>query len=238
MSYKVLFFGLLMGISTPSCSLFLQKTYTWDWRRDHPEYHKLATQWIVEKAPKLLTTTPADINNYCPGYANKTPEERLEFWGLFLSVISWMESSHRTEHSYEEVGILDSKGKNVVSRGLLQFSYESASGYLPSLSSADELHDPSTALQIGAIALNRFIVKDGVISSGKKGQWKGAARYWSVLRNNPKHLQIQSWLKSANYRQPKSNIIPPPPHVTEQDYTPWIKQVWQKTPFASKQNNP
>ena len=222
-----LFVSLLL---IQSCSLFSVKTYTWDWRRDHPEYHETAKAHILECAPQLLTTVPKDITNYCPDYSQRSAEERLEFWGLFLSVVSWMESSHRTEHFYEEIGIIDSTGNNVTSRGLLQFSYESAKGYLPSLSSPEDLHDPNISLKVGAIALKKFITSDCVISSGKKGSWKGAARYWSVVRNNPKHVQIQDWLKGADRRNPKKNLIPPPPHLTPEDYTPWIKRVFSGTP--------
>ena len=125
---------------------------------------------LLKEAPDLLKTVPKDIDNYHPDYHSLNEDDRLEFWAIFLSAISWMESSHRTEHFYEEKGITDSSGKNVISRGLLQFSYESATGYLPSLESPDELHDPDTTLRIGAIALNRFIVGDQVISSGGKGR--------------------------------------------------------------------
>ena len=175
---------------------------------------------------RLLDTIPRDIRSYCPDYSIRTPEERLEFWGLFISVISWMESSHRTEHFYEELGITDSTGKNVVSRGLLQFSYESARSYLSRISAPEDLHDPATSLETGVNAIRRFIIQDGVISAGKKGEWRGAARYWSVLRNNPKHRQIKAWLTHADYAQPQNNLIPPPPHVSEQDYEPWIKKVF------------
>lgn len=216
-------------ILTPSCSLFFQETYTWDWRRDHPEYHVLAKKMILEEAPQILETIPHDIKNYCPDYKERTLEERLEFWGLLLSCISWMESSHRTEHFYEEVGITDSSGENVISRGLLQFSYESATGYLSSLESPEELHDPNISLRVGAIALRRFITGDQVISAGRKGSWRGAARYWSVLRNNPKHPQIQKWLKEADWKKPGNNLIPPPPHVTKEDYQPWIKRAFSKS---------
>ncbi len=228
------FFITLAIFFIPSCSLFSSKTYTWDWRRDHPLYQKLATEMILKEAPELLEYSPSDIDNYCPQYKNFSAKDRLEFWGLFLSVISWMESSHRTEHFYEEVGIIDSTGENVISRGLLQFSYESAQGYLPSLNNPQELHKPSVSLRIGAIALRRFIIGDGVISEGKKGDWKGAARYWSVLRRNAKHTQIQEWLNSADYQNPKNNLIPPPPHVTEEDYEPWIKRVFKTSDPAEK----
>ncbi len=209
-----------------SCSLFQTKTYTWDWRRDYPQYHALAKHYIQLEAPQLVTTIPSDIQNYCPDYLTRTPEERLEFWGLFLSAISWMESSHRTALFYEEKGILDRHGNNVISRGLLQFSYESATGYLPTLATPEDLHNPSISLRIGAIALNRFIVGDGVVSSGGVGNWRGAARYWSVLRRNHKHPQIQAWLRGVDYDSPKNNIIPPPPHAKPADYTPWIRRVF------------
>lgn len=225
-------FILLLIALVSSCSLFSYKTYTWDWRRDHLNYHVKAKQMILEEAPELIESVPRDIKNYCPDYQTRSPEARLEFWGLLLSSISWMESSHRTSHFYEEQGILDNSGQNVMSRGLLQFSFESAKSYYPDLCSAQELHRPETTLRIAAIVFKRFVIQDGVISAGKKGDWKGAARYWSVLRNNPKHTQIQEWLTNVDYLNPHNNIIPPPPHVTEDDYKPWIMKAFSKKETA------
>ncbi len=215
--YSILFFIFL---TLTSCSFFTHKTYTWDWRRDHDSYHSCAKSIIIEEAPSLLETTPKDIENYRPGYAELSPSERLEFWSLFLSIISWMESSHRAEHFYEEIGITDSSGENVISRGLLQFSFESARGYYSELETPEQLHEPETALRVGILALQRFISEDNVISQGRKGAWKGAARYWSVLRKNDKHDQIKDWLTNANYDNPRNNLIPLPPHLTEEDAQP------------------
>jgi len=218
---------ILVTIFLPSCSLLNRhKTYTWDWRRDNMEYHVCAKEMIMEEAPDLVETVPEDIENYKPDYEQLSHESRLEFWGMLLSSISWMESSHRTDLSYEENGIKDQKGNNVISRGLLQLSYESARSYLPELETPEQLHDPNTSLRIGAIALNRFIQKDGAISKGKRGSWQGAARYWSVMRKNAKHEQIQEWLKHADYQNPKNNLIPPPPHIVqEKQKQPWYRKV-------------
>lgn len=195
----------------------------------------MTKELILCEYPALLTTVPSDIENYCPSYSDKSKEERLEFWSLFLSVISWMESSHRTEHSYEEKGITDSTGNNVTSRGLLQFSYESSMAYNPEITKPEDLHVPKTTLKAGVLALKKFISSDKVISSKSSGQWRGAARYWSVLRNNPKHRQIKAWLKEADYEEPKNNVIPPPPHAKQIDYTPFFKRLdwprfWQIKP--------
>ena len=219
---------LLLLLFLPSRTLFTRCSYAWYWRRDHSQYHLLAKQMILQEAPELLTTIPRDNKNYKPDYAEISEEARLEFWGMFLSAISWMESSHRKEHCYEERGITDSTGENVISRGLLQFSFESARGYLPSLETPEQLHIPEVTLRIGAIALKRFIIGDQVISQGSKGNWRGAARYWSVLRRNEKHPQIQKWLVEGDYCDPRNNLIPPPPHVTKDDYEPWIMRFFNK----------
>lgn len=223
--FRLINLGVLTCLIT-SCSLFVHPTFTWDWRRDHPQYHEMAKKMILTESPEILTVIPADVEAYAPNYKTWSQEERLEYWALMLSIISWMESSHRTEHFYEEVGIIDSTGNNVTSRGLLQFSFESSRAYAPEIKKPEDLHIPEMTLKAGAVAFRRFLTSDKVISAGRKGEWRGLARYWSVLRNNEKHENIKKWMRNADWENPRKNLIPPPPHLTEAETTPWMTRFF------------
>lgn len=138
------------------------------------------TQFVLDALEKhrqdlLKFDNPKDAETF--GYKAKTIAEKKAFYLMLISSMARCESSFKPETSYKE-SFNDSKGKPVISRGLLQISIESGRGYNKSLKKAEELHDPKINLETGVMILNRWIPKDGYIGTNKKG----GGRYWSVLR--------------------------------------------------------
>lgn len=171
----------------------------WDWREGHLTYHQIAMEEVGRYGRALLYTTPRDYKRYCPRYPELTPQQRQLFWASLISSIARHESSHKTESAYQE-DILNSAGNKVMSRGLLQMSFESARYYNPALKRPEELHDPRTNIRTGVLAVKKWVTTDGVIGvQESNGKWKGAARYWSTLRTNWKSEEIRSWLLSIEY---------------------------------------
>jgi len=162
-------------------------------------YHQIALEEVSTTGAELLTVIPKDYRRYCPEYPQLNVQERKLFWVSFLSSIARHESSHKTESAYQE-DIKNRSGDLVVSRGLLQMSFESARFYNPALEDPEELHDPRTNMRTGLLAIQKWVLEDGVIAhQGKDGKWKGAARYWSTLRTNWKSEEIRSWLLGIDY---------------------------------------
>jgi len=192
------FIFLLCGLVwLSSCQPKLQ--YRWDWREAHPSYHQIALSEVKTTGAELLDYTPKDYQRYCPEYPQLNREQRSLFWASLLSSIARHESSHNTESAYEE-HIKNREGNFVVSRGLLQMSFESARFYNSELESPEELHDPRTNMRTGLLAIKKWVLADGVIAhQGKDGKWQGAARYWSTLRTNWKSEEIRSWLLGIDY---------------------------------------
>jgi hypothetical protein len=108
------------------------------------------------------------------------------------------ESDFDPKSQYKEK-FKDSKGRWVISRGLLQLSEESANGYGCNVT-AQTLHDPKTNLTCGIQILNRWISRDSFFGSStgpSKNNHVGGARYWAVLRSkNESQKKIQSFTKS------------------------------------------
>lgn len=199
---------LILGLS--SCAslnplewIFGRKIH-WDWRKENPTFYFIADDLMSIHGQELLEIVPRDIDNYCPAYRNLNAEGRQLFWVMLLSAIARHESSHNPACFYQEQ-IKNKYGEKVISRGLLQISYLSSKRYLPTISSDDDLHVAHTNLLCGIEILKTWVLTDKVISSRVNRKWYGAARYWSVLRANAKHQEIQGWLQSLEYTEQQKN---------------------------------
>lgn len=146
----------------------------------------------------LLSVIPADKNLFCPNYAKLSLDQRKAYWIFMLSAMAQFESSFRPQATHHEP-FLDGKANNVISRGLLQISFESGKAYQCHVDSEQDLHDPVKNLTCGVRILNRWVFRDGRIA-GKVVRWRGGARYWSVLRaaNKKSYLSILKWSQNLS----------------------------------------
>ena len=115
-----------------------------------------------------------------------------------LSIVARPESNFKPETTFTE-SFADSKGKKVVSRGLLQISIESANQkkYGCGIQKAEDLHDPAVNLTCGVKILDAWVQTDGVIASYGQHPPRGGGRYWSTLRERNKHLpEIRGFTRS------------------------------------------
>lgn len=124
----------------------------------------------------------SDKNLFCPKYDEMDAKNKKDFWATLMAVMSIYESNVRTNVSYDE-GQTDSSLNGVVSRGLVQMSFNSArqSRYVANgcqLETPRQLHIPRYNLRCALAAMKTLVKKDGCIACGMKG----GARYWSTLR--------------------------------------------------------
>ena len=172
-----------------------QDISAWGDNIEGPRWTQYANNAISQLGQELLNTVPADIELYCPNYANLNLNNRQQYWVSMISALAYFESNFSSAVSYQE-SFNDSQGKPVISRGLLQISKESANSYGCDILDEKELHDPKVNIYCGVRILNQWIAKqDGVISDRKgwwifKSEWLGAARYWSPFRNESKRKSI------------------------------------------------
>ena len=150
--------------------------------------HRDGSLWTIHTLRRIdniqdsfLETVPTDVNIFCPNYANLTRDQRKYFWTFLISVMVQFESQFDPTSSYEE-GFNDSTGNPVISRGLLQISFESSKSYDCGFSSAEQIHNPYMNLACGINILNKWIPADQSFAGYRTNKWRGGARYWSVLR--------------------------------------------------------
>lgn len=161
-----------------------------------------------QRGAALLAATPADITNFCPGFLTLDEQGRAAFWVAAFSAMAKLESNFRPDLTFNEkencssdacrAAFTTQDGRDVISRGLLQLSQESANGYQGCTVPKDNeelLHNPAVNLQCSVVIMTRWVPEDGVIAK-LQSPWRGGARYWSVLRRPEKLIQIQQFTKS------------------------------------------
>lgn len=153
-------------------------------------------EYIIKNIPDaLINCVPVDVDTYVKGYSEMPSDIRRGFWAELLVALSYEESHWKPATSYKE-DFPDSKGQNVISRGLFQISIESSNSYLkqvkkPLVKDAKELHDPYRNIDIALIIFTKWVTTDKCLHGKVNGKWRGAARYWSQFRKATK-IKIMS----------------------------------------------
>ena len=130
-----------------------------------------------------------DAKLFCPNGMT------AENWVHLVAAMAKRESNFKASLEYKE-SFKDSKGRYVISTGLLQLSVESIrqSAYKSKdfIKKHSDLKDPINNLRAGLNVLEYWARKDGVLSEKRGKKWYGSiARYWSVGRDSlPKTLKI------------------------------------------------
>lgn len=157
----------------------------WDHRPEAALWNAAAFQAMANDSRALITTVPADIDTFCPGYAAANEDERKAFWTAFFSGLAGFESTWRPEAA----------GAGGRYRGLLQIWPTSARFHGCDIAHPDELFDGAANLRCGARIAAQAVARDGVVAGGP-GRWGGVARDWPPLRNATKRNDIAAFTRS------------------------------------------
>ncbi|MGE8064812.1 transglycosylase SLT domain-containing protein [Pseudomonas sp. NPDC089569] len=118
------------------------------------------------------------------GYSDLSSDNKKKFWAEIIIKMIAFESGFDPHCIYKEPPPL-----GVDSVGLLQLSYEDEQHYsLEPLSREEKsLEDPWVNIRCGLKIFSHWLARDKVVAQGSGGASRGAARYWSVLREGQKH---------------------------------------------------
>jgi hypothetical protein len=120
---------------------------------------------------------------FAPGFSRLSEQGQTKFWAELVVSISKYESDWDPKAVYHEAPPLTD------SIGLMQISYTDAATY--HLGRLDEgaraLEDPGTNMRCAVQILAQLVQADGVLTAGAGERSRGAARYWSVMREGPNH---------------------------------------------------
>ncbi len=146
------------------------------WETNHPERKAWSARvyaLVDELKPKLEKAS--DLARFC----GTSAFDRV-LWAQIIDALAYSESRYNPDVIFHEPAPL-----NQDSVGLLQLSYENTFYKFCNLDRATKtLQDPINNLDCGVRILAHWVDRDGAISTPDN---KGAARYWSTLRES-RHL--------------------------------------------------
>lgn len=154
----------------------------WDHRPEAPIWNAAMVEALTSDAADMLSLTPGDAEEFCPGYAEAGTDERAAFWVAFFSGLARYESGWRPEAS----------GAGGRYRGLLQISPATARHHGCDIASAGELYDGATNLACATRIAASAVQRDGVIATGRGG----VASDWPPLRNPRKRAEIAAFTRA------------------------------------------
>jgi len=154
---------------------------SWDGTSTHAAWSAELLTAVRTHKPELDKGNP-DV--FIPGYAALTPDGQAQFWAEFVIAVAKFESNWDPHSIYHEPPPL-----GVDSVGLLQLSYEDQSAYQlePLDRRQRSLEDPLVNLRCGVEIMAHLIARDRVVATGANERSRGAAAYWSVLREGSGH---------------------------------------------------
>ncbi|WP_426956922.1 transglycosylase SLT domain-containing protein [Muricoccus radiodurans] len=154
----------------------------WDGRhRDAPAWSAALLVSLRSTGAPLLRSRPADRAAFCPRHDHLSPEERAAVWLMLFSAVAELESGFRPGHTHRE-SFTDDFGRPVISRGLLQTSFESTRHYDCDHASAEDTHNPVRNLSCGVRIMTHHVEREGRIGGTPATPASGGGAYWAVLR--------------------------------------------------------
>jgi hypothetical protein len=153
---------------------------------------------IIEKYGANLMLGSSDMKSFCPTYFSLSPNQKVNFWAYLISSMVKYESNFDPTMRYVEstMGTDPITGKQIVSEGLLQLSYQDVLAYpycnefdweydrrLPANDPKKTILNPYKNLTCGIRILNQQVKRYDLIAVDR-----GA--YWAVLKPSSKYTKL------------------------------------------------
>ena len=173
----------------------------WDSRSEGRSWSQMTRLAIDTDGAALLAATPADIEVFCPNYANLTPQAKREVWVVLVAQIAQIESALDPMAVKNPPG----PGQAQARRGLMQISVDTAQRYRCANVGPMQLNDPQTSLGCGVKILAATSGADKIVTGYTQGGWKGAARYWVDLRRPENVADLQAATNGQTFCRRKTS---------------------------------
>lgn len=152
---------------------------------------------IAGHADVLTGIIPRDIDTWCPGYAEATPERRRAFWVGMMSALSKHESTYRPR----------AVGGGDRWYGLLQIYPDTARRYGCRAQTGEALKNAADNLSCAARIMAVTVARDNAIAL-HDGRWRGVAADWGPMTNRAKITEMSSWTRQQSYCMPLNGVRP------------------------------
>jgi len=161
----------------------------WDHHPQSAAWTEATLEALRDEGAILASTVPMDVAEFCPTYAEASPEDRRAFWAGLFSAIARYESTWNPQ-------AVGGGGRYF---GLLQISPRTAD-YVGCDLSEGGLKDGETNLECAVrIAANRAPEEGGLVRG--PGALAGLVNDWGPMHDPAKVATISAWTRSQSYCQ-------------------------------------
>ncbi|MCU0908788.1 MAG: transglycosylase SLT domain-containing protein [Rhodobacteraceae bacterium] len=160
----------------------------WDHVPQAQDWTQATMAAVMGHGQPLLSTVPADIESFCPGYTAASEQDRAAFWAGLISALAKFESTWNESAS-------GGGGRWI---GLLQIDPRTARGYGCSADEAGELKDGEANLACGVRIMASTVPRDNAIAT-RDSRWRGIAADWAPLQKAEARGYIADWTRSQDY---------------------------------------
>lgn len=161
----------------------------WDHRPEAADWTAATLAALRAEGAVLASTIPADVDAFCPKYAEASMPERRAFWAGLFSALAKHESTWNPK----------AKGGGGRWIGLMQIAPRTARAYDCDLPEGAGLTDGKANLACAVKIAARQVGRDGAIVSDGSGGWRGVARDWAPMRVESKRKDVASWTRAQSY---------------------------------------
>ena len=165
---------------------FVEPPMQWDHRPEGDGWTDSALVALSTKDALLSDQVPADIETWCPAYAEAPVEARRAFWAGLMSSVAKYESTWNP--------LASGGGGRWI--GLMQISPRSAANYGCEATSVAALKDGGANLECAVEIMSEQVAKDGMVAGNGS---LGIGRDWAPLRSSQKRADMSAWTSAQPY---------------------------------------
>lgn len=162
----------------------------WSHKSGSDEWTQATMQALEREGIGMMSKVPADINEYCPNYAQLRKTERKAFWAGFLSALAKHESTYNPRAA----------GGGGRWLGLMQI----APGTWRSYDCSGHITNGADNMACAVRIMSKQVGRDNAVATNSSGGWGGVARDWGPMRNASKRADIAAWTSGQSYCQIKT----------------------------------
>lgn len=161
-------------------------TMRWSGKGGSDDWTQATLAALDKHGVQIMSNVPADIETYCPAYAERGQPGRRAFWAGLMSALAKHESTYNPQAS-------GGGGKWL---GLMQISPATWRGYGCTGKMLNGADNMACAVKI----MSKQVGRDNAVARAGGG-WRGVARDWAPMRSAKKRADIAAWTSKQNYCQ-------------------------------------
>lgn len=175
-------FGPLFSSKNPRVA---EQAMRWDAVPEAEGWTEATVVALENHGTSLVSTVPADIATWCPGYETADENGRKAFWTGLLSALA------KHESTWNEQAV----GGGGAWYGLVQIAPATARAYGCAAGTGEALKVGEANLSCAVRIMNTTVPRDGVVAEGMRG----VAADWGPFHSQSKRDDMLRWMRAQPY---------------------------------------